>query len=146
VSCFAQDADDAGGSLGAQHADRMFLPGPAVVREVTGEDVTTQELGDPDVHARNGVCHFTVADDVDAILLTRRLLTYLPTSGGEPLPVALAAAPDPGASCPRTVAPGGLRPRGRRGVRLAAGCEACCAISGDLTRRRRAATAKVKLS
>jgi acetyl-CoA carboxylase carboxyltransferase component len=40
------------------------------------------------VHGRNGVCDFTVANDVDAIFLARQLLTYLPASAGEHLPLA----------------------------------------------------------
>ena len=69
-------------------AASMFLTGPAVVREVMGEDTTAQELGGPRVHGRNGVCDFTVANDVDAIFLARQLLTYLPASAGEHLPLA----------------------------------------------------------
>ena len=63
-------------------AASMFLTGPGVVREVMGEDTTAQELGGPRVHGRNGVCDFTVANDVDAIFLARQLLTYLPASAG----------------------------------------------------------------
>jgi acetyl-CoA carboxylase carboxyltransferase component len=81
----------------------MFLTGPGVVGEVTGEKITAKELGGPAVHGRNGVCHFTVPTDVDAIFLTRQLLTYLPASKGEALPIAPAAepaGPDPGAVVP----------------------------------------------
>src|ERR1700744_6402694 len=39
----------------------MFLTGPAVVREVMGEDVSAAELGGPKVHERNGVAHFVAA-------------------------------------------------------------------------------------
>src|ERR687886_563175 len=51
----------------------MFLTGPAVVREVMGEDVDAFELGGPKVHERNGVAHFVAADDNDAALLVRAL-------------------------------------------------------------------------
>jgi acetyl-CoA carboxylase carboxyltransferase component len=65
-----------------------------------GEDTTAQELGGPRVHGRNGVCDFTVANDVDAIFLARQLLTYLPASAGEHLPLAEPLDPageeDPG--------------------------------------------------
>ena len=81
-------------------AASMFLTGPGVVREVMGEDTTAQELGGPRVHGRNGVCDFTVANDVDAIFLARQLLTYLPASAGEHLPLAEPLDPageeDPG--------------------------------------------------
>src|SRR3954465_7769295 len=56
----------------------MFLTGPAVVREVMGEDVTAEELGGPRVHERNGVAHFVAEDDADAALLVRDLLDHLP--------------------------------------------------------------------
>jgi acetyl-CoA carboxylase carboxyltransferase component len=84
-------------------AASMFLTGPNVVREVTGEDMSVQGLGGPAVHQRNGVCNFTVATDVDAIFLTRRLLSYLPACAGDALPIAPAAEPagaDPGAVVP----------------------------------------------
>jgi acetyl-CoA carboxylase carboxyltransferase component len=56
----------------------MFLTGPAVVRDVMGEDVTAEELGGPRVHERNGVAHFVAEDDADAALLVRDLLDHLP--------------------------------------------------------------------
>ena len=62
----------------------MFLTGPAVVREVMGEDVDAAELGGPKVHDRNGVAHFVAADDADAALLVRDLLDHLPSNAGEP--------------------------------------------------------------
>jgi acetyl-CoA carboxylase carboxyltransferase component len=61
-------------------AAAMFLTGPAVVREVTGEDVTAASLGGSGVHERNGVCQFAVDSDIDAIFLVRQLLGYLPQS------------------------------------------------------------------
>ena len=81
----------------------MFLTGPVVVREVTGEDVTARELGGPEVHGRNGVCHFSVATDIDAIFLVRQLLTYLPANAWEAPPESLPAdpaGPDPGGVVP----------------------------------------------
>jgi acetyl-CoA carboxylase carboxyltransferase component len=67
----------------------MFLTGPAVVREVMGEDVTAEELGGPRVHERNGVAHFVAEDDADAALLVRDLLDHLPGAAvrkGAPAP------------------------------------------------------------
>ncbi|MGH2944378.1 MAG: acyl-CoA carboxylase subunit beta, partial [Solirubrobacteraceae bacterium] len=84
-------------------AASMFLTGPAVVREVTGEDVSARQLGGPAVHARNGVCQFSVPTDIDAIFLVRQLLTYLPASTWDAPPVALSAepaGPDPGGTVP----------------------------------------------
>ena len=63
---------------------RMFLTGPAVVAEVTGEELDAAALGGPRVHERNGVCHLTAAGEVEASLLARDLLDYLPQHCGEP--------------------------------------------------------------
>ena len=71
----------------------MFLTGPAVVREVLGEDVTAEELGGYRVHERNGVAHFVAADDADAALLVRDLLDHLPSHAGERAPRWRPAAP-----------------------------------------------------
>ncbi len=60
----------------------MFLTGPGIVSEVTGEDVDMASLGGPRVHERNGVCHFTAPTEVDAALIARDLLDYLPQHAG----------------------------------------------------------------
>jgi acetyl-CoA carboxylase carboxyltransferase component len=62
----------------------MFLTGPGVVAAVTGESVTALELGGPRVHERNGVCHLVAPTDVDAALLARDLLDYLPQNSDAP--------------------------------------------------------------
>src|ERR1700693_3458498 len=62
----------------------MFLTGPGVVSEVTGEQVDAALLGGPRVHERKGVCHFAAPTEVDAALLARDLLDYLPQHAGEP--------------------------------------------------------------
>ncbi|HEY5142228.1 MAG TPA: acyl-CoA carboxylase subunit beta [Solirubrobacteraceae bacterium] len=64
-----------------KHAS-MFLTGPGVVQEVTGEDVDAATLGGPRVHARNGVCHVVADTEVDAALLARDLLDHLPQHAG----------------------------------------------------------------
>ncbi|MDR7544500.1 MAG: carboxyl transferase domain-containing protein [Armatimonadota bacterium] len=59
----------------------MFVTGPQVVRAVTREEVSFEELGGADVHAaRSGVAHFVAADDEECLLLVRRLLSYLPSN------------------------------------------------------------------
>lgn len=81
----------------------MFLTGPAVVREVMGEEIEMQSLGGHRVHERNGVCHLVAADDLDAVRAARGLLGYLPQHFGSALPrVAPIAAPeaDPGRFVP----------------------------------------------
>ena len=74
----------------------MFLTGPGVVQEVTGEDVSKDELGGPRVHSRNGVCHLTAADDEEAVEVVRDLLAHLPPSGGRRPVREPAAAPESG--------------------------------------------------
>jgi acetyl-CoA carboxylase carboxyltransferase component len=61
----------------------MFLTGPGVVAKVTGEEVDAAGLGGPRVHDRNGVCQMVAPSDLDALLLTRELLDYLPQRAGE---------------------------------------------------------------
>jgi acetyl-CoA carboxylase carboxyltransferase component len=81
----------------------MFLTGPAVVREVMGEDVSAAALGGPKVHERNGVAHFVAADDADAALLVRDLLDHLPSNTDERAPRWRSAGPpgySPGAPVP----------------------------------------------
>jgi len=66
----------------------MFLTGPKVVKTVTGEDVTQEELGGAEIHAsRSGVTHFAVEDEIEGIALIRRLLSYLPQNNLEEPPV-----------------------------------------------------------
>jgi acetyl-CoA carboxylase carboxyltransferase component len=69
----------------------MFLTGPGVVREVTGEDVDAQALGGPKVHSKNGVCQFVAANDHEAVGLVRELLAHLPQRAGETPPHGLPA-------------------------------------------------------
>jgi acetyl-CoA carboxylase carboxyltransferase component len=82
----------------------MFLTGPGVVNEVMGEDVTAEELGGPRVHEKTGVCHFTAKTEVDAALLARDLLDYLPQNSGD-APQRWPAVPA-GGSAPDASVPG----------------------------------------
>ncbi len=57
----------------------MFLTGPQVVKSVTGETVTQEELGGASVHsAKSGVAHFSAANEDEAIATLRELIGYLP--------------------------------------------------------------------
>ncbi|HEX8857252.1 MAG TPA: acyl-CoA carboxylase subunit beta [Thermoleophilaceae bacterium] len=64
----------------------MFLTGPAVVRDVLGEEVSGAELGGARVHERNGVAQFVVPGDADSIFLARELLSFLPQNAWESPP------------------------------------------------------------
>ncbi|MDR1737582.1 MAG: acyl-CoA carboxylase subunit beta, partial [Candidatus Symbiothrix sp.] len=66
----------------------MFLTGPKVVKTVTGEDVTQEQLGGAEVHAtRSGVTQFVVEDDKSGIELIRKLLGFLPQNNLEEAPL-----------------------------------------------------------
>lgn len=66
----------------------MFLTGPKVVKSVTGEDVTQEQLGGADMHAgRSGVSHFAVDNEEDGMHLIRHLLSFLPQNNLEEPPV-----------------------------------------------------------
>src|SRR6516162_8893937 len=68
-------------------AAQMFITGPGVIKQVTGEKITAEELGGPDSHmAHSGVIHFIAADDQEALHLCRRLLSFLPSNNLEDPP------------------------------------------------------------
>jgi methylmalonyl-CoA carboxyltransferase 12S subunit len=68
-------------------ASRMFITGPDVIKQITGETVTAEELGGPGAHmAHSGVTHFVAADDHQAILITKKLLSFLPSNNTEEPP------------------------------------------------------------
>jgi propionyl-CoA carboxylase beta chain len=72
----------------------MFVTGPNVVKTVTHEDVSQEELGGADVHAKkSGVAHFEADDEVSCLALLRRLVGYLPANNLDPAPVV--ATDDP---------------------------------------------------
>src|SRR6188472_124912 len=65
----------------------MFVTGPDVIRTVTHEDVTKEELGGAMTHnATSGVAHFAVVDDRECIQLIRELLGYLPSNNIDEAP------------------------------------------------------------
>jgi len=66
----------------------MFLTGPKVVKTVTGEDVTQEQLGGASVHTtKSGVAHFAVDNEEEGIDLIKRLLSFLPQNNMEETPV-----------------------------------------------------------
>jgi propionyl-CoA carboxylase beta chain len=66
----------------------MFVTGPDVVKTVTHEGVTAEELGGATTHTtRSGVADLAFANDVEALMMTRRLFSFLPLSNKEKPPV-----------------------------------------------------------
>jgi propionyl-CoA carboxylase beta chain len=62
-----------------EHSSYMFVTGPNVVKTVTHEDVTSEELGGAMTHAtKSGVTHFVAANEVECLLNIKKLLSYLP--------------------------------------------------------------------
>jgi len=74
----------------------MFLTGPEVVRSVTQEQVTQEELGGASVHSsRSGVAHVVSNDDIEALSQVRSLISYLPSSWKDIAPNVPPAETDP---------------------------------------------------
>jgi len=72
----------------AKGTSNMFITGPDVIKAVTGEDVSFEELGGAVAHAeQSGVAHFAAEDERAALRLIRRLLAYLPSNNVEDPPV-----------------------------------------------------------
>lgn len=71
----------------AEHTSYMFVTGPNVVKTVTHETVTSEELGGAQTHAsKSGVTHFTYPNEVECINALKRLLSYMPQNCEEDAP------------------------------------------------------------
>ncbi len=78
----------------SKKTSNMFVTGPKVVKTVTGEVVTDEELGGAMVHGtKSGVAHFVADDEKEGISLIRKLLSFLPQNNLEDPPIALTADP-----------------------------------------------------
>ena len=72
----------------------MFVTGPKVVKTVTGEDITTEELGGAEVHStKSGVSHFLAENEEEGIAIIRNLLSYLPSNNLEEAPIEVCNDP-----------------------------------------------------
>jgi acetyl-CoA carboxylase carboxyltransferase component len=72
----------------------MFVTGPKVVKSVTGEDISTEDLGGANVHAsKSGVSHFKVQNEEEGLLMIRKLLSYLPQNNLEEPPLVECTDP-----------------------------------------------------
>ncbi len=69
------------------HDAQMFITGPAVIKQVTGEIVAPEELGGPRAQMnKSGVVHFVAENDVEAVKICQRLLSFLPANNLEEPP------------------------------------------------------------
>ncbi|MBP8791198.1 MAG: methylmalonyl-CoA carboxyltransferase, partial [Breznakibacter sp.] len=72
----------------------MFLTGPKVVKTVTGEDVTDEELGGASVHgSKSGVTHFVSESEQEGIQIIRKLISYFPQNNLEEPPLVINEDP-----------------------------------------------------
>ena len=77
-----------------RHTSYMFVTGPDVIKTVTHEDVSKEELGGATTHnEKSGVAHFAVADDRECLALVRALLGYLPSNNLDDPPRVETADP-----------------------------------------------------
>ena len=78
-----------------KNTSQMFITGPAVIKSVTAEEVTPEQLGGALTHStRSGVAHFACEDEDDCIAKIRELLSYLPSNNLEDAP-AVEPTDDP---------------------------------------------------
>jgi propionyl-CoA carboxylase beta chain len=72
-----------------RNSSYMFVTGPEVIKAVTHEDVSFEELGGASVHSEvSGICHMATDSEADALYLIRKLLSYLPQNNMEDPPVS----------------------------------------------------------
>src|SRR3954465_8390145 len=82
-------------TLMVDQTSHMFITGPDVIKTVTGEDVTFEDLGGARTHnTKSGVAHFLATDENDCLDLTRALLSYLPSNNMDDPPSYAEEDPD----------------------------------------------------
>ncbi len=71
-----------------EEASYMFVTGPKVTKTVTGETISTEDLGGAEVHAaKSGVSHFVAENEEEGLMLVRKLLSYMPQNNLEEPPM-----------------------------------------------------------
>ena len=72
----------------------MYLTGPSVVKTVTGEEVTHEDLGGASVHsAKSGVAHFAAESEQEAVATIKALISFLPSNNREQAPFVVSEDP-----------------------------------------------------
>lgn len=78
-----------------QDTSFMFVTGPNVVKTVTHEEVTSEDLGGASAHStKSGVCHFTSENDAECLMQLRKIYQYIPQNCEEKTPLQKSADPD----------------------------------------------------
>ena len=71
-----------------KNTSQMFITGPQVIKAVTNEEVTAEQLGGAMTHnSVSGVAHFAAENDEDCLEQIRRLISFLPSNNMEPAPI-----------------------------------------------------------
>ena len=74
----------------------MFITGPNVIKSVTGEEISFEDLGGGETHTKkSGVAHFLCEDDKDCLAKVKKLLSYLPQNNLSS-PIKITSNDDPG--------------------------------------------------
>ncbi|MBN1819598.1 MAG: acyl-CoA carboxylase subunit beta [Prolixibacteraceae bacterium] len=77
-----------------KETSHMFVTGPEVIKAVTHEDVTKEDLGGAVTHStKSGVAHFTGKDETQTIMMVRELMSFLPSNNLEDPPVKASTDP-----------------------------------------------------
>jgi len=78
-----------------EKTSHMFVTGPEVIKTVTHEDVTKEELGGAITHAsKSGVAHFTGSDEEQTLMMVRELLSFIPSNNMEEPPKKISTDPE----------------------------------------------------
>ncbi len=78
-----------------EKTSHMFVTGPEVIKTVTHEDVTKEELGGAITHAsKSGVAHFTGGDEEQTLMMVRELMSFIPSNNMDEPPVKICTDPE----------------------------------------------------
>jgi propionyl-CoA carboxylase beta chain len=78
-----------------EKTSHMFVTGPEVIKTVTHEDVTKEELGGAITHAsKSGVAHFTGSDEEQTLMMVRELMSFIPSNNMDEPPLKICTDPE----------------------------------------------------
>ncbi|MDP2115406.1 MAG: acyl-CoA carboxylase subunit beta [Bacteroidota bacterium] len=78
-----------------EKTSHMFVTGPEVIKTVTHEDVTKEELGGAITHAsKSGVAHFTGTDEEQTLMMVRELMSFIPSNNMDEPPLKICTDPE----------------------------------------------------
>lgn len=78
----------------SEKSSYMFVTGPKVVKTVTGEDISVEDLGGANVHStKSGISHFLVESEEEGLMLIRKMMSYIPANNLEEPPIMETSDP-----------------------------------------------------